>query len=237
MTVGPNRGTARGHRGRAGDVLWYAAQLATEAGLDLEAIAEANLEKLASRSGAPSCKLGRQPPGRLRRCAVARLGDEVGREPPHLALRQAGAHEHALPRVLALLDRRPERVQLRELSASSYGSRRRTPRSGRRSARRSGPAARRRPRPWQRRSGARRESGSRAAGDRAGRPGRSCSGRARAGRRRRRSRAAPLRPQRSSRPAGRPTPTRRGREGRGRRRASPRASRRSPRRAGSAGGG
>jgi NTP pyrophosphatase (non-canonical NTP hydrolase) len=32
-----------------GDVLWYAAQLATEAGLDLEEIAEANLEKLASR--------------------------------------------------------------------------------------------------------------------------------------------------------------------------------------------
>lgn len=32
-----------------GDVLWYAAQLATEAGLDLEAIAEANLDKLASR--------------------------------------------------------------------------------------------------------------------------------------------------------------------------------------------
>jgi NTP pyrophosphatase (non-canonical NTP hydrolase) len=32
-----------------GDVLWYAAQVATEAGLDLEAIAEANLEKLASR--------------------------------------------------------------------------------------------------------------------------------------------------------------------------------------------
>jgi NTP pyrophosphatase (non-canonical NTP hydrolase) len=32
-----------------GDVLWYAAQLATEAGLELEEIAEANLEKLASR--------------------------------------------------------------------------------------------------------------------------------------------------------------------------------------------
>jgi NTP pyrophosphatase (non-canonical NTP hydrolase) len=32
-----------------GDVLWYAAQLATEAGLDLEEIAEANLVKLASR--------------------------------------------------------------------------------------------------------------------------------------------------------------------------------------------
>jgi NTP pyrophosphatase (non-canonical NTP hydrolase) len=32
-----------------GDVLWYVAQLATEAGLDLESIADANLEKLASR--------------------------------------------------------------------------------------------------------------------------------------------------------------------------------------------
>jgi NTP pyrophosphatase (non-canonical NTP hydrolase) len=32
-----------------GDVLWYAAQLATEARLDLEEIAQANLDKLASR--------------------------------------------------------------------------------------------------------------------------------------------------------------------------------------------
>jgi NTP pyrophosphatase (non-canonical NTP hydrolase) len=32
-----------------GDVLWYAAQLATEAGLELDEIAEANLEKLLSR--------------------------------------------------------------------------------------------------------------------------------------------------------------------------------------------
>jgi len=32
-----------------GDVIWYAAQLATEAGLDLEELAEANLEKLMSR--------------------------------------------------------------------------------------------------------------------------------------------------------------------------------------------
>ncbi len=32
-----------------GDVLWYVAQLATEADLDLERIAAANLEKLASR--------------------------------------------------------------------------------------------------------------------------------------------------------------------------------------------
>jgi NTP pyrophosphatase (non-canonical NTP hydrolase) len=33
-----------------GDVLWYVAQLATEAGLDLETIAEGNLDKLASRA-------------------------------------------------------------------------------------------------------------------------------------------------------------------------------------------
>ena len=32
-----------------GDVLWYVAQLATEAGLDLDAIAEENLSKLISR--------------------------------------------------------------------------------------------------------------------------------------------------------------------------------------------
>jgi len=32
-----------------GDVLWYAAQLATEAGLDLDAVAEDNLRKLLSR--------------------------------------------------------------------------------------------------------------------------------------------------------------------------------------------
>jgi NTP pyrophosphatase (non-canonical NTP hydrolase) len=33
-----------------GDVLWYVAQLATELGLDLEAVAQANLDKLASRA-------------------------------------------------------------------------------------------------------------------------------------------------------------------------------------------
>jgi NTP pyrophosphatase (non-canonical NTP hydrolase) len=35
--------------GELGDVLWYVAQVATEAGLDLEAIARANLDKLLSR--------------------------------------------------------------------------------------------------------------------------------------------------------------------------------------------
>jgi len=33
-----------------GDVLWYVAQVATEAGLDLDEIAAANLEKLLSRA-------------------------------------------------------------------------------------------------------------------------------------------------------------------------------------------
>jgi NTP pyrophosphatase (non-canonical NTP hydrolase) len=33
-----------------GDVLWYVAQLATELGLELEQIAQANLDKLASRA-------------------------------------------------------------------------------------------------------------------------------------------------------------------------------------------
>ena len=32
-----------------GDVLWYVAQVATEAGLDLEEVAQANLDKLLSR--------------------------------------------------------------------------------------------------------------------------------------------------------------------------------------------
>ena len=36
--------------GELGDVLWYVAQVATEAGLDLEDVARANLDKLASRA-------------------------------------------------------------------------------------------------------------------------------------------------------------------------------------------
>ncbi|MDP9344436.1 MAG: nucleoside triphosphate pyrophosphohydrolase family protein [Actinomycetota bacterium] len=36
--------------GELGDVLWYVAQVATEAGLDLQDVAQANLDKLASRA-------------------------------------------------------------------------------------------------------------------------------------------------------------------------------------------
>jgi NTP pyrophosphatase (non-canonical NTP hydrolase) len=47
-------GTLTDERRRAmskelGDVLWYVAQIASELGLDLEEVAQANLEKLRSR--------------------------------------------------------------------------------------------------------------------------------------------------------------------------------------------
>jgi NTP pyrophosphatase (non-canonical NTP hydrolase) len=47
-------GTLTDERRRAmskelGDVLWYVAQIATELGLDLDEVAQANLEKLLSR--------------------------------------------------------------------------------------------------------------------------------------------------------------------------------------------
>jgi NTP pyrophosphatase (non-canonical NTP hydrolase) len=47
-------GTLTDERRRAmskelGDVLWYVAQIASELGLDLEEVAQANLEKLLSR--------------------------------------------------------------------------------------------------------------------------------------------------------------------------------------------
>jgi NTP pyrophosphatase (non-canonical NTP hydrolase) len=45
--LSPERRTALAKE--LGDVLWYAAQVATEAGLDLDAIAEENLAKLGSR--------------------------------------------------------------------------------------------------------------------------------------------------------------------------------------------
>src|SRR5581483_11274487 len=62
------------------------------------------------RGGAaePGARSGALPP---------RLGDEVGREPVQLLPWQSGDDEHAVGRVLALLDRRTERVQLREARA------------------------------------------------------------------------------------------------------------------------
>jgi NTP pyrophosphatase (non-canonical NTP hydrolase) len=43
----PERGTAIAEE--LGDVLWYAAQIATELGVDLDSVAEKNLAKLLSR--------------------------------------------------------------------------------------------------------------------------------------------------------------------------------------------
>ena len=42
------------------------------------------------------------------------LGDEIRREPAYVTVRQARADEHAVLGVATLLDRRPERVQVRE---------------------------------------------------------------------------------------------------------------------------
>ena len=129
-------------------------------------------------SGAPSCWLGRQPLGRLRRCAVARLGDEVGREPPHLALRQAARTSTPPPESSRSSIGAPSAYSSASFPPSSYGSRRRT--SSKRSAKRSAIHLQRA------------DAGARCGGDlervgkavrepsatEPGRPGRSCSGRA-----------------------------------------------------------
>ena len=141
--------------------------------------------------------------------------------------------------VLALLDRRAERVQLRELAAlRRTGAAAARPRSGRRSARRSARAARRGPRPSPPRPGARPGSGSRAGAGPSGSTSSILFSTSSTG-----SSSAPI-----SRQHGldgrdhllQPVVGRRGvqrRAGRGRRRASPRASTRSPRRAASAAAG
>ena len=48
---------------------------------------------------------------------MALLRDEIASETPHLALRQAGADQHSVLQILALVDRRAERVELGELPA------------------------------------------------------------------------------------------------------------------------
>ena len=95
----------------------------------------------------------------------------------------APATKHALLGVVALLDRRAERVERRERAALVVGNEQPdVARSGRRTAAATAllqlvePLAGRAPRPR-----SRRESGSRAGAARAGRPGRSCSARARSG--------------------------------------------------------
>ena len=131
-------------------------------------------------SVASSCRrlhgqLGHAP---VRRCLGLRralLGDQVGGEAAQLAPRQARDDEHALGRVLALVDRRAERVELVQpcpLRRTAAGGAR--ARTARRSARRSAHAARRAPRRSARRSAARRGSGSRAVAGRACRRRRSC---------------------------------------------------------------
>ena len=108
----------------------------------------------------------------LRRCAPRRRGR--GRSGGS-SRRGRRATEEAPGRVLALVDRRAERVEL--VQASPLLVRQRggaRARSARRSARRSGHAARRAPPRSVRRSAARRGSGSRGVAGRARRPRRSC---------------------------------------------------------------
>ena len=126
-------------------------------------------------SGTTASGRSRRIGSSIRRCsarAALGVGDEVRREAR--AARGAGSRatiEHAVRRVLALLDRRAERVELRQPAA-----RRRTARaaararSGRRSAAREPGRSSSSPSPVARRDlRARPGSGSRAAGGRAGR--------------------------------------------------------------------
>ena len=62
-----------------------------------------------------NCRSGITAARQLLRRALARVGDEITGEAAYLALRQPGAHEHPCFGVLALVDRRPERVELGEL--------------------------------------------------------------------------------------------------------------------------
>ena len=92
-----------------------------------------------------------QPPDRQldqARLPLRGLGDQVRRVAPELAARQARDDEHAVRRVLALLDRRAERVELRQRAAVlvRHEQPHRLP-AAREAARRSAPSAPRAPRP------------------------------------------------------------------------------------------
>ena len=190
-------------------------------------------------SGAEAAATGRSITGsRRRRAATPRRGS--GAKRAQLAPWKPRADEHALLGVLPLVDRRAESVEVRQARALPRAGRAAArPRSGRRTARRSGRAARRGPRPSRRRPAARRETGSRGGAAPSGSSGVDLVQDELAGqRRRRRSRGAQLS---TAAIVSREPLVGQRRVGdvqrRGRRRASPRASMRTPRRAASAAGG
>ena len=106
-----------------GDVLWYVAQLATEAGLDLDTIAEENLSKLLSRQE-------RSVLAGQRRHALAEAGlaqRVVAVEEVHEVHDQAVAHREDLTRATSVatpwpFERAWIRVSARTRSPSSVSS-------------------------------------------------------------------------------------------------------------------
>ena len=92
-------------------------------GRELDTVAGAEVEPGVARVGARRHdRLVAHPAGSAARSGalpLRRLGDQVRREPAQLVPRQAGDDEHAVGRVLALLDRGAERVELRQPPALS----------------------------------------------------------------------------------------------------------------------
>ena len=101
-----------------------------------------------SRSRATGRSITLVPPRAFVRRAFVCVRDEKASETPHLALRQAGADQHSVLQILALVDRRAERVELGELPAILVRQQAaERPRTGRRIGRRSFPRSSSRPSP------------------------------------------------------------------------------------------